>query len=212
MVADDSTLIREGLVHVLERAGFEVLAAVGDAQELLSRVAALNPDVVITDIQMPPDHAEDGLRAAVELRRTRPEIGVILLSQHLEDEYAFDLVGERPEGAGYLLKEKIANPNLLADAVRRVAEGGAALDPDVISRLVGRKRAAGPLDELTPRERDVLALMAEGRSNTGIAQILVVTVAAVERHVTNIFAKLNLHQSSSSQHRRVLAVLTYLQG
>ena len=172
---------------------------------------AYRPDVVITDIQMPPGHADDGLRAALEIRAAQPGVGVLVLSQFLEDAYAFDLVADGAQGVGYLLKEKIADLRVFTDAVHRVAEGGSVLDPDVVARLVGRQRKAGPLDELTPRERQVLTLIAEGRSNVGIAHELTVTVAAIERHVTGIFEKLGLHQSPED-HRRVLAVLTYLRA
>ncbi|MEV6901773.1 response regulator transcription factor [Amycolatopsis sp. NPDC051372] len=212
VVGEDQALVREGIVRVLERAGFEVVAVAADAPDVLRQVRARRPDVLITDIRMPPDLTDDGLRAALEIRSSEPGVGVIVLSQFLEDRYAFELVGDRAEGVGYLLKEKVADPAVLVDAVRRVAEGNTALDPDVIARLVGRKRVGSPLDDLTPRERDVLALMAEGHSNVGIAEKLVVTVPAVERHVTGIFSKLGLHQSASSRHRRVLAVLRYLQN
>jgi DNA-binding NarL/FixJ family response regulator len=212
VVAEDNTLVREGLIRVLERTGCDVVATAVSADELLVKARALQPDVVITDIQMPPHMAQDGLDAALELRRTHPAIGVVVLSQFLEDGYALDLVGDRADGVGYLLKEKIADPELLGDAVRRVAAGGSALDPDVIARLVGRKRVDSGLPKLTVREREVLSLMAEGLSNSGIAQKLVVSVPAVERHVTSIFVKLGLQQSSTVQHRRVLAVLKYLQS
>jgi len=165
--------------------------------------------VVITDIQMPPDRTDDGLRAAIQIRRSRPDTGVVVLSQFLEDRYALELVGDRADGVGYLLKDRVGDPTLFADSVRRVAAGGSALDPQVIQRMVGRRRDTGPLDELTARERDVMALMAEGRSNNGIAAELTVTVAAVERHVTGIFDKLGLRQAPED-HRRVLAVLEYL--
>lgn len=203
-------LVREGVVRMLERAGFTVVVAVATATELIDMADHHQPDVVITDIRMPPEDDEAGLRAAIEIRSRRPRIGVIVLSQFLDDRYAIDLVGDRAEGVGYLLKEKVASPELLVDAVRRVAAGGSALDPDVIARLVGRKRPDDPLDTLTPREREVLALMAEGHSNAGIAAKLVVTVPAVERHVTGIFTKLGLNRSAANQHRRVLAVLKYL--
>jgi DNA-binding NarL/FixJ family response regulator len=172
---------------------------------------AYGPDVVVADIQMPPDHADDGLRAALAIRAANPGVGVLVLSQFLEDSYVFDLVSEGAQGVGYMLKEKVGDMRLFTDAVRRVADGGSALDPDVVARLVGRIRRASPVDDLTPREREVLALIAEGRSNAGIARELVVTVAAVERHVTSIFDKLGLNQSRD-QHRRVLAVLTYLKA
>jgi DNA-binding NarL/FixJ family response regulator len=172
---------------------------------------AYHPDVIIADIQMPPGQADDGLRAALAARKARPAVGVLVLSQFLEDAYAFDLVADGARGVGYLLKEKVGDMRVFTDAVRRVAEGGSVLDPDVVARLVGRQRKAGPLDGLTPRERQVLGLIAEGRSNAGIAHELVVTVAAVERHVTSIFDKLGLNQAAEV-HRRVLAVLTYLRS
>jgi DNA-binding NarL/FixJ family response regulator len=211
LVAEDQALIREGIVRLLERGGMEV-DAVDNATELRTRALRDSPDVVVTDIQMPPGMGDDGLEVAMELRRTRPAIGVVVLSQYLDDRYALDLVGDRAEGVGYLLKEKVARGDMLVDAVRRVADGGSALDPDVIARLVGRRRSTDPLAQLTPREREVLALMAEGQSNAGIAQQLFVTVPAVERHVTGIFTKLGLQQTESGQHRRVLAVLRYLNG
>jgi DNA-binding NarL/FixJ family response regulator len=209
VVGEDELLVREGIVRVLEDSGFEVVGVAGDAPDLLRKTNAHKPDVVITDIQMPPERTDDGLRAAIQIRRSRPETGVVVLSQFLEDRYALELVGDRADGVGYLLKDRVGDPTLFADSVRRVAAGGSALDPQVIQRMVGRRRDAGPLDELTPRERDVMALMAEGRSNSGIAAELTVTVAAVERHVTSIFDKLGLRQAPED-HRRVLAVLEYL--
>jgi DNA-binding NarL/FixJ family response regulator len=209
VVGEDQLLVREGIVRVLEDSGFEVVGVAGDAPDLLRKTNAHKPDVVITDIQMPPERTDDGLRAAIQIRRSRPETGVVVLSQFLEDRYALELVGDRADGVGYLLKDRVGDPTLFADSVRRVAAGGSALDPQVIQRMVGRRRDAGPLDELTPRERDVMALMAEGRSNSGIAAELTVTVAAVERHVTGIFDKLGLRQVPED-HRRVLAVLEYL--
>jgi len=196
---------------MLERAGFEVVATAGDALDLMRKTRAEQPDVMVTDIRMPPQRSDDGLRVAIEIRRTDPGIGVLVLSQFLEDRFVHELVGDRADGVGYLLKEKVADSAVLADAVRRVAAGRSALDHDVIAALVGRRRVDSPLDDLTKREREVLALMAEGRSNSGIADHLVVTVPAVERHVTGIFTKLGLHQSDAEQHRRVLAVLRYLQ-
>jgi DNA-binding NarL/FixJ family response regulator len=196
---------------MLERAGFEVVATAGDAVDLMRKTRAERPDVMVTDIRMPPHRSDDGLRVAIEIRQTDPEIGVLVLSQFLEDRFVHELVGDRADGVGYLLKEKVADSAVLADAVRRVAAGRSALDHDVIAALVGRRRIDSPLDDLTKREREVLALMAEGRSNSGIADHLVVTVPAVERHVTGIFTKLGLHQSDAEQHRRVSAVLRYLQ-
>jgi DNA-binding NarL/FixJ family response regulator len=211
VVGEDQPFVREGIVHVLQDGGFNVVGTTADARELVRMADVYHPDVVIADIQMPPDHADDGLRAALAIRAARPGAGVLVLSQFLEDRYAFDLVADGAQGVGYLLKEKVGDLRMFADAVRRVADGGSVLDPDVVARLVGRKRQAGPLDELTPRERQVLALIAEGRSNAGIAHELVVTVAAIERHVTSIFDKLGLHASPEA-HRRVLAVLTYLRA
>jgi DNA-binding NarL/FixJ family response regulator len=209
VVGEDQLLVREGIVRVLEESGFEVVGVAADAPDLLRKTNAHKPDVVITDIQMPPDRTDDGLRAAIEIRRSRPDTGVVVLSQFLEDRYALELVGDRADGVGYLLKDRVGDPTLFVDSVRRVAAGGSALDPQVIQRMVGRRRHTSPLDELTPRERDVMALMAEGRSNSGIAAELTVTVPAVERHVTSIFDKLGLRQAPED-HRRVLAVLEYL--
>jgi DNA-binding NarL/FixJ family response regulator len=209
VVGEDQPIVREGIVNVLHDGGFDVVATAGDARELIRKARAYRPDVVVTDIQMPPDHTDDGLRAALEIRAAQPSVGVLVLSQFLEDRYAFDLVAEGAQGAGYLLKEKVADLHTFTDAVRRVASGGSALDPDVVARLIGRPRRKSPLDNLTAREREVLALIAEGRSNAGVAAELVVTVAAVERHVTSIFDKLGL-PPTPEQHRRVLAVLTYL--
>ena len=211
IVGEDQPFVREGIVRVLEEGGFEVAGTVADARDLAPMAGAHHPDVIIADIQMPPDHGDDGLRAALAARAAQPTVGVLVLSQFLEDAYAFDLVADGAQGVGYLLKEKVGDLRVFTEAVRRVAEGGSVLDPDVVTRLVGRQRKAGPLDDLTRRERQVLALIAEGRSNAGIAHELVVTVAAVERHVTSIFDKLGLHQSAED-HRRVLAVLTYLRA
>jgi DNA-binding NarL/FixJ family response regulator len=209
VVGDDEPLVREGIVRVLEQAEFDVVGVAGDAPDLLRKTGAHKPNVVVTDIEMPPDKTDDGLRAAIEIRRTRPDTGVVVLSQYLEDRYPLELVGDRAEGVGYLLKERVGDLKLFADSVRRVAAGGTALDPQVVQRMVGRRRASSPVDELTPREREVMTLMAEGRSNTGIAEELIVTVPAVERHVTSIFDKLGLRQARED-HRRVLAVLQYL--
>ena len=198
-------------MHVLADSGFEVVGTTGDARDLVRKARSGRPDVVVTDIQMPPDHADDGLRAALEIRSAQPGVGVLVLSQFLEDRYAFDLVADGAQGVGYLLKEKVGDLRVFTDAVRRVADGGSALDPDVVARLVGRRRRSSPLSALTKRETEVLSLIAEGYSNGGVARELVVTVAAVERHVTSIFDKLGLQQSPD-QHRRVLAVLNYLQA
>jgi DNA-binding NarL/FixJ family response regulator len=201
--------MREGIVHVLEEGGFNVVATAADADELLRKTRAHTPDVVVTDIRMPPTLTDDGLRAAQAIRAELPEIGVLVLSQFLEARYALDLVGERAQGVGYLLKDRVGDLHTFVDAVRRVASGGSALDPDVVQSMIGRQRIDDPIDELTEREREVLALMAEGRSNKGIAEQLVVTVAAVERHVTSIFGKLGM-RPATEDHRRVLAVLGYL--
>jgi DNA-binding NarL/FixJ family response regulator len=211
LVGEDQPLVREGIVRVLEVNGFQVVATAGNAPDLVRKAAVHRPDVVVTDIQMPPDSTDDGLRAALEIRTADPNIGVLILSQFLEDSYAFDLVEGGAGGVGYLLKEKVGDLQTFTEAVRRVAAGGSALDPDVVERLIGRSRRKGPLDRLTSRERQVLALIAQGRSNSGVAADLVVTVAAVERHVTSIFDKLGLHQAPD-QHRRVLAVLSYLKS
>lgn len=209
IVGEDQPFVREGIVRVLDDGDFEVVGTAADARDLIRLADAYRPDVVVADIQMPPDHTDDGLRAVLTIRAAHPGMGVLVLSQFLEDAYALALVADGAQGVGYLLKEKVGDVRMFADAVRRVAEGGSVLDPDVVARLVGRKRTAGPLDSLTPRERQVLALIAEGRSNAGIAQELVVTVAAIERHVTGIFDKLGLHAAPEA-HRRVLAVLKYL--
>lgn len=198
-------------MHVLADSGFEVVGATGDARDLVRKARSGRPDVVVTDIQMPPGYADDGLRAVLEIRSVLPGVGVLVLSQFLEDRYAFELVADGAQGVGYLLKEKVGDLRVFTDAVRRVADGGSALDPDVVARLVGRRRRNSPVDNLTKRETEVLALIAEGYSNAGVARELVVTVAAIERHVTSIFDKLGLQQSSD-QHRRVLAVLNYLQA
>ncbi len=210
VVADDSVLLREGVVRLLEEKGFEVVAQAGDAEDLIRKVNAHKPDVAVVDIRMPPTNTDDGLRAALEIRSRQPETSVLVLSQYVEEGYALDLVGDTAGGVGYLLKDRVADLDRFIDAVRRVGEGGSALDPEVVSRLLGRRRQADPLAEISPREREVLALMAEGRSNHAIASELVVTERAVEKHVTSIFNKLRL-PASGDDHRRVLAVLTYLQ-
>jgi DNA-binding NarL/FixJ family response regulator len=211
VVGEDEPFVREGILRVLSEGGFDVVGTAADARDLRHVAEAYQPDVVVADIQMPPDHGDDGLRAALAIRVARPGTGVLVLSQFLEDAYAFALVADGAQGVGYLLKEKVGDLRTFVDAVRRVAGGGSVLDPDVVARLVGRARKDGPLEHLTPRERQVLALIAEGRSNSGIADALVVTVSAVERHVTGIFDKLGLRQTPEA-HRRVLAVLKYLQA
>jgi DNA-binding NarL/FixJ family response regulator len=209
IVADDSTLLREGVVRLLEEAGFEVAGQAADGEELLRKVRAHKPDVAVVDVRMPPTHTDEGLRAAREIRAELPEVGVLVLSQYVEVAYARELLAESAEGLGYLLKDRVADVAALTEAVRRVGEGGSALDPEVVSQMLGRQRRDDPLAELTPREREVLGLMAEGRSNAAIAAELVVTERAVEKHVTGIFSKLEL-TASGEDHRRVLAVLRFL--
>ena len=208
-MGEDQPLVREGVVSALREAGLDVVGVAGDAPDLVRKARAHRPDVVVTDIEMPPDLTDDGLRAAQEIRAERPETGVIVLSQFLEDRYPLELVGDSAEGVGYLLKDRVGDLESFVDAVERVAHGGSVLDPDVVRIMVGRQREDDPVDDLSPREREVLGLMAEGRSNQGIADVLVVTVAAIERHVTRIFAKLRLNPEPKD-HRRVLAVLEYL--
>lgn len=212
VIAEDLPLTREGIVRMLETADIVVAAAVGNAAELEASVEEHHPDLVLTDIQMPPTFADEGIEAALAIRARHPDIGVLVVSQYLESQYALDLIADGAEGIGYLLKEKVANAELLVDAVRRVASGGSALDPDVIAGMIGRARVRSAVDDLTGREREVLALMAEGYSNAAIAARLFVTLPAVERHVTGIFMKLGLQQNESAQHRRVVAVLRYLDG
>jgi DNA-binding NarL/FixJ family response regulator len=210
VIGEDDVLMREGIVRLLVENGLDVVAQCGDADDLLRKALAHRPDVVVADVQMPPGHGDDGLRAALEVRRRSPEIGVLVLSQYYEEDYALELIGDRPEGVGYLLKERVADVDAFIQAVARVAAGGSALDPEVVGRMLGRRRGGGPLEQLSPRERDVLAAMAEGKSNQGIADALVVTEAAVEKHVTGIFQKLGL-APTATEHRRVSAVLAYLQ-
>ncbi len=209
VVGDDEPLTRQGIVSVLEEAGFQVVGVAADANDLIRKAMAHKPDVVVADIQMPPGNTDDGLRAAQQIRVANPEMGILILSHHLEAHYALELVGDRAEGVGYLLKQRVGDVSLLADAVGRVARGGSALDPEVVQRMIVRPRGSDPLGHLTPREREVLALMAEGRSNSAIAARLVVTVGAVENHITAIFDKLGL-RAEPEDHRRVLAVLRYL--
>jgi DNA-binding NarL/FixJ family response regulator len=211
VIADDAVLLREGLVRLLTEAGHEVLAAVGDGPALVSAVAALAPDVSIVDVRMPPSHTDEGLRAAVEARTLRPGAPVLVLSQYVEVSYADDLLADRAGAVGYLLKDRVADIAEFLDTLRRVAGGATVLDPEVVAQLLIRRRGRDPLASLTPREREVLALMAEGRSNAAIARHLVVSEGAVEKHVTSVFAKLGL-PPDEEQHRRVLAVLTYLRS
>jgi DNA-binding NarL/FixJ family response regulator len=211
VLGEDSVLLREGIARLLEDCGFEIVGRAGDADDLLRKVRAHKPDIAIVDIRMPPTHTDEGLRAARVIRDELPGTGVLVLSQYIEEEYAADLLADSAAGVGYLLKDRVADVDRFVDAIRRVAEGGSALDPEVVSQMLGRRRSAGPLDDLTAREREVLALMAEGRSNHAIAADLVITERAVEKHVTSIFGKLNL-PATADDHRRVLAVLTYLKG
>jgi DNA-binding NarL/FixJ family response regulator len=209
IVAEDSVLLREGVVRLLEEAEFEVVGQAGDGEELMRKARAHKPDIAIIDIRMPPTHTDEGLRAARAIREELPDTGVLVLSQYIEEGYALELLGDDAAGVGYLLKDRVSDLERFADAIRRVAEGGSALDPEVVSQMLGRRRTENPLAELTPREREVLALMAEGRSNQAIAETLVITERAVEKHVTSIFAKLNL-PPAAEDHRRVLAVLAFL--
>jgi DNA-binding NarL/FixJ family response regulator len=211
VVADDSVLLREGVVRLLEENGFDVVGQAGDAEDLIRKVRAHKPDVAVVDIRMPPTNTDDGLRAALQIRAELPDTGVLVLSQYVEEGYALDLVGDSAGGVGYLLKDRVADVERFVDSVRRVADGGSALDPEVVSQLVGRARRDDPLAELTPREREVLELMAEGRSNNAIAEHMVVTERAVEKHVTSIFGKLGL-APAPEDHRRVLAVLAFLRA
>jgi DNA-binding NarL/FixJ family response regulator len=209
VVGEDSLLVREGIVRVLREAGFDVVAQADDAHELLREVSTHRPDVAVVDIRMPPTETDDGLRAAIEIRRRLPQTGVMVLSQYLEEGYALDLVGDSAEGTGYLLKDRVGDVERFADSVRRVGEGGSVLDPEVIAQVLGRSRRRDPLGQLTAREREVLSLMAEGRSNQAIAEKFHVTARAVEKHVTRIFDKLGL-TPAAEDHRRVRAVLTFL--
>jgi DNA-binding NarL/FixJ family response regulator len=209
VIGEDDVLMREGIARILEEAGLEVVAQAGDADDFLRRARGHRPDVAVVDVQMPPANQDDGLRAAIALRDMLPETGVLVLSQHFEESYAVDLIGDHAEGVGYLLKERVGDVSVFLDAVRRVAGGGTALDPEIVTRILGRRRASAPLEELSPRELDVLREMAEGKSNRGIAEALLVSAAAVEKQVTSIFRKLGIEQAAT-EHRRVLAVLRYV--
>ncbi|MYS15925.1 response regulator [Streptomyces sp. SID4982] len=214
VIAEDSVLLREGLTRLLTDLGHEVVAGVADAEALLATIAELAgrdelPDVVVADVRMPPTHTDEGVRAAVELRGRHPELGVLVLSQYVEERYATELLAGSSRGVGYLLKDRVADVREFVAAVERVASGGTALDPEVVAQLLGRSRKQDVLAALTPREREVLGLMAEGRTNSAVARQLVVSDGAVEKHVSNIFMKLGL-TPSDGDHRRVLAVLTYL--
>ena len=211
VLGEDDVLLRAGIARLLGDAGIEVVAQAGDADDLLRKVLAHRPDVAIVDIQMPPHRQQDGLRAALELRRRLPDTGVLVLSQFNEAALAQELIGAHAEGVGYLLKERVGRVSAFVDAIARVASGGSALDPAVVANMLGRRRSDDPLDELTPKERTVLAAMAEGLSNAAIARSLTVTEAAVEKHVTAIFRKLDL-PPSGDDHRRVQAVLAYVRS
>ena len=208
VIAEDQALLRTGLVRLLHDAGFDVVAEAADAPDLVRKVAGHRPDLVITDVRMPPGHTDDGLRAARDIRQRFPGTAVVVLSQYVMERAAVDLVGQDAGGVGYLLKDRVADLDTFIDALNRVANGGSALDPDVVSRMVGR-RDTDALDHLTPREREVLSLMAEGRSNRGIAETLVITEDAVEKHVNNLLRKLDI-TGAPTDHRRVMAVLTFL--
>jgi DNA-binding NarL/FixJ family response regulator len=211
VIAEDSVLLREGIVRLLEEEGFEVAGQAGDAEDLLRKVGAHKPDVAVIDVRMPPTHTDEGLRAARRIRAEHPGTAVLVLSQYVEEAYALELLSETTESTGYLLKDRVADIRSFVDAVQRVAGGGSALDPEVVALLLGRRRREDPLAALTPREPEVLALMAEGRSNLSMAEALVVSERAVEKHVTSIFSKLNL-PPAAQDHRRVLAVLAFLRS
>lgn len=211
VIAEDSVLLREGLVRLLGDAGIETVATVGDGPSLLGIVQEHDPDLAIVDVRMPPSFTDEGLRAALAVRASRPGQPILVLSQYVEERYATDLIGGGTEGVGYLLKERVSDIEEFIDAVRRIAEGGTVIDPEVIGQLLGRRRTGDPLASLTPREREVLGLMAEGRSNAAIARRLVVSDGAVEKHISNIFAKLTL-PPTGDDHRRVMAVLAYLKA
>jgi len=211
VIADDAVLLREGAARLLQDAGFEVVAQAGDADDLLRKVRAHRPDVAIIDVRMPPDNTDDGLRAALAIREELPQVAILLLSQYVEDRYLARLLARGAGGVGYVLKNRVADIERLTEAVERVAAGGSVLDPEVVTQMLGRSREQGPLDSLTAREREVLSLMAEGRTNRSIAGKLFVSERAVERHVTSIFAKLDL-PATEQDHRRVLAVLAFLRG
>lgn len=212
VIAEDSVLLRAGLLRLLVDAGHEVVAAVGDADALIEVVDRHGPDLAVVDVRMPPTHTDDGLRAALRIRADRPEVGILVLSQYVEERYATDLLAGTPRGLGYLLKDRVADVDEFLAAVGRVGGGGTALDPEVVAQLFARARRHDPLERLSAREREVMGLMAEGRSNGAIAADLVVSEGAVEKHVSNIFTKLDLPAADREHHRRVLAVLQWLEG
>jgi DNA-binding NarL/FixJ family response regulator len=209
VIGEDDVLMREGIVRLLAEAGFDVAGQAGDADDFLRKALAHRPDVAVVDVRMPPGNRDDGLRAALELRRRHPGIGVVVLSQFYDEELALDLIGDSAEGVGYLLKERVGDVDVFTDAVARVAAGGSALDPEIVGRMLGRRRPDDTLDALTARDREVLAAIAEGKSNQGIAEALFISHGAVEKHITSIFEKLGL-QPEPNAHRRVLAAVTYL--
>ena len=211
VLADDSVLLRRGTARLLEDAGFEVVAEAGDAEDLLRKVRAHKPDVAVVDIRMPPTHVDEGLQAAKVIRQELPEIGVLMLSQYVEEHYVTKLLEHGAEGVGYLLKDRVAEVERFTDAIRQVGAGGSVLDPEVVAHMLGRRTKDQPIDDLTDREREVLGLMAEGKTNRAIAETMYVSERAVERHVTSIFGKLGL-PATDQDHRRVLAVLAYLRG
>ena len=211
VVADDSVLLRDGVVRLLADSGFEVVAAVGDAEALLDAATEHDPDLCVVDVRMPPTHTDEGLRAAIEIKRRTPNVAVLVLSQYVEERYAGELLTGNVSGVGYLLKDRVIDVDDFLASLRRVAAGGSAVDTEVISQILGRSRNRAEIDRLTPREREVLTLMAEGLSNAGIAERLVVSAGAVEKHISNVFMKLGLEPEEGA-HRRVLAVLTYLRG
>jgi DNA-binding NarL/FixJ family response regulator len=211
VIADDSVLLREGLARVLTEGGFEIVAQAANADELRKAVRRFKPDIAIVDVRMPPTHTDEGARAAVEIRAEQPEVAILVLSQVIEAAHAMQLFSERPEGFGYLLKDRVLEIDDFLESVRRVGRGGTAIDPEVIGQLVGRRRDDGPLDELTAREREVLELMAQGLSNRGICEKLIISPKTVETHVNSIFLKLDL-MPAQDEHRRVLAVLAFLRA
>jgi DNA-binding NarL/FixJ family response regulator len=209
VIAEDSVLLREGITRLLTEAGHEVVGQAGDGPELIRKVGAHRPDLAIIDVRMPPTQTDEGLRAARSIRLQMPEVGLVVLSQYVEENYAMELLADGAEGVGYLLKDRVSDVDRFIEALTRVAQGGSVLDPEVVATMLGRRRGEDPLEALTPREREVLGLMAEGRSNRAIAERIVVTERAVEKHVTGIFSKLDL-TAAPDDHRRVLAVRAYL--